>query len=306
MSAGLNLMHTAGLLTLRSRFHGGRLVDLEVVLRRPAVAPLFLGKTPQAVVQVVPLLYSVCAKAQQQVAQAALDVAVGCDAQMAPATGLWTEMLHEILWRLLLDWPLAAGLPAEKEAFVAWRSVRLGVNAIAATEKLCHGLVADLSARCLDRFPTTTVAQLHDAMSPDPEAWMDYCVGKSRHMPPLQPPVSIRAAYQGRIAQLHVALQALASQAAYPVAIAAAQGWGVAQVATARGVLTHAAQVKDGHVCDYRVWAPTDAFFADSSAVSTLLEGGLYATVAQARAALELAVLALDPCVPFEVEIDDA
>jgi hypothetical protein len=304
--AGLNPMHTAGLLTLRTKFHAGRWGVIAVSLRRPAVAPVFLGKTPAAVVQTVPLLYSVCAQAQQRAAQAALDGAVGLAPTVAPATELWMEMLHEILWRVMLDWPPAVGLPAEKAAFVAWRSARSGQDAFAVTEKLCRGLVTDLSAKCQERLPASPMAVVQDASLPDPVAWLDFCVGKTHQMPALQAPVSIRAAYQGRIAQLQVALHALGSQAPYPVASAAASGWGVAQVATARGMLTHAAQVKDGRVCAYRVWAPTDAFFSDGRAVSSLLEGETYATELQASAALELAVMALDPCVPFEVESDDA
>jgi hypothetical protein len=299
-------MHTAGLLSLRTNLYEGQLVKFGVTLRRPAVTPLFLGQTPDKVVQTVPLLYNVCAQAQQLAAQAALDGAVGRTTVPTPATGLWMEMLHEILWRLLLDWPPALGLPAEKEAFVAWRSARHGENAYAETEHLCHGLVADLSAKCMEKMPSTPVATLQHANMLDPAAWLDSCVGKTDHVPTLRPPSSIRAAYQGRIAQLHGALHALLCQSAYPVAVAAASGWGVAQVPTARGILTHAAQVAGGRVGAYRVWAPTDAFFADSSALCALLEGGTYDTTVQARSALELAVLALDPCVPFEVEMDDA
>jgi len=299
-------MHSAGLLTVRAHFCEGRLVNLGAALRRPAVTPLFLGQTPNKVVQTVPLLYSVCAQAQQLAAQAALDGAVARTTVPTPATGLWMEILHEILWRVLLDWPPALGLPAEKEAFVAWRSARHGENAHATTEQLCHGLVADLCAKCLERMPSTSVATLQHTNVLDPAAWLDSCVGTSDHAPTLQPPASIRAAYQARIAQLHGALQALVSQSDYPVAVATGSGWGVAQVPTARGILTHAAQVVDGRVSAYRVSAPTDAFFADSSALCALLEGGTYDTTAQARSALGLAVLALDPCVPFEVEIDDA
>ena len=32
---------------------------------------------------------------------------------------LWIEVLHENLWRLLLDWPVALGLSPAKDDFIA-------------------------------------------------------------------------------------------------------------------------------------------------------------------------------------------
>jgi hypothetical protein len=301
-------MNTAGLLTLRTNYSEGRLVDLDLALNRPAVPRLFLGKTPTMVVEAVPLLYTVCSRAQHAAARAALGAADGRTTLPASDENLWMEMLHESLWRVLLDWPPALGLPAAKDAFVAWRSARNGGNAVSVTEALCSGLVLDLSAKCLERIPIPEGSSTYEPVQLCPKAWLEFCLAKTGHMPNLRPPVSIRSAYMARIAQLQEATRALASKASYPVASASAsaRGWGVGQVATARGVLTHAAQVVDGRIAAYRVWAPTDVFFSDSSALLALLGRGTYTSPQEFKSALGLAVLALDPCVPFQVELIDA
>lgn len=71
-------------------------------------------------------------------------------------------------------------------------------------------------------------------------------------------------------------------------------------------MLTHAVRVADGRVTDYRVLAPTDAFFRDAAGLSGLLAGVAAATRDAARRRLEQAVLALDPCLPYQLEINDA
>jgi hypothetical protein len=75
---------------------------------------------------------------------------------------------------------------------------------------------------------------------------------------------------------------------------------------TARGVLTHAVHVVEGVVANYRVQAPTDNYFADATALSSLLANLQFASLDQARRVLNQAVLALDPCVPYVAEVVDA
>ena len=64
--------------------------------------------------------------------------------------------------------------------------------------------------------------------------------------------------------------------------------------------------VVDGKVASYRVQAPTDSYFADASALSSLLGNLEFASLDHARQALNQAILALDPCLPYEVELHDA
>ena len=73
-----------------------------------------------------------------------------------------------------------------------------------------------------------------------------------------------------------------------------------------KGVLTHAVHVVEGVVANYRVQAPTDNYFADATALSSLLANLQFASLDQARRVLNQAVLALDPCVPYVAEVVDA
>lgn len=75
---------------------------------------------------------------------------------------------------------------------------------------------------------------------------------------------------------------------------------------TARGVLTHAVHVVDGKVLRYRVQAPTDGFFADAAPLARLLANREFPSLDQARQALDQAILALDPCLPYTLELQDA
>ena len=299
-------MNSAGLLTVRATLRQGRLTDLAVDLRRPAVTQLFVGQSPQAVLQRVPHLYTLCAHAQRAAAQAALDAAQAAPAHSVNPTELWTESLHENLWRLLLDWPPALGLPAAKEAFVTWRASRSRSDLAAQTQLLLDGVLHDLSAQCLEHLARKPQSDTYAELSLDPAPWLALCQQDAAATPLLRAPSSVRAAYLARIAQVRAAALALAEHTPYPLAAMGGKGWGVAQTLTARGVLTHAALVEQSCVLAYRVWAPTDAFFANPLALQALLEPGPFASAQQARRAVELGVLALDPCVPFVVELPDA
>ncbi|HSN64050.1 MAG TPA: hypothetical protein VLS26_07715, partial [Azonexus sp.] len=68
----------------------------------------------------------------------------------------------------------------------------------------------------------------------------------------------------------------------------------------------HAVHLDTGKVAGYRLWAPTDVFFADAAALSGLLDGQRFASADEARRALDQAILALDPCVPYVLELNDA
>ena len=80
----------------------------------------------------------------------------------------------------------------------------------------------------------------------------------------------------------------------------------MAQLLTARGILTHAVSVDNGLVTRYRVQAPTDESFATAAPLAGLLAGQHFAMREAARRVLEQAILALDPCLPHVVELEDA
>jgi len=297
-----------GLLTVRARLHGQGLDQLDVQLVRPAVTRLFIGQNPEAVVKTVPYLYTLCAHAQRAAAQAALAAAAGEARRPVDAGELWIEFLHENLWRLLLDWPQALGLSPANEAFAAWRAARQGPDNIAATRTLLDGALHDIADRCLARLGCAADSEAPQGGFPElaPEPWLAYWQGCSCDVPPTRRPVSVAAGYRARLGEVRLAAGALADGLPYPVAAAGGNGWGLGQTQTARGVLTHAVHVEEGRVRNYRVWSPTDCHFADAGALAGLLAGRCFSDAGEARQGLDQAVLALDPCLPYVLELNDA
>lgn len=114
-------MADAGRLTLRLHCGEGRVQRVEIASSRPQAARLLVGRTPQQAALLAPLLFNVCGQAQGAAAQAALARAEGCEVQVDEAA-LASEAIQEHLWRLLLDWPQALGLPLQKAEYVRWRS----------------------------------------------------------------------------------------------------------------------------------------------------------------------------------------
>jgi hypothetical protein len=294
-----------GQLSVRARFAGGRIADIEVRLQRPRVTRLFAGQTPAAVCRTVPLLFSLCALAQQAAAAGALAAAGVGSAPMPEARALWGECLHEHLWRLLLDWPRALGVPPAAAEFSAWRRVRGGPGLVSASAATVDAALAGVIARCRCRLgdaepATQPVAALA------PADWLQ-CFDTGAGLPPPSPPVSLAAAYAQRVAALQGALAGLQAGSDYPLARAVGDsGIAVGQALTARGVLTHAARVADGKVAGYHIWAPTDRHFADARGLAGLLAESSWPDARAARDGLELAILALDPCLPYDLEFADA
>lgn len=299
-------MTSPGQLLVRAQYAGGQVEAIEAALERPPVARLFVGQHPDVVVKTVPYLYMLCAHAQRAAAQAALSAATGEPRRPVDAGELWIEFLHENLWRLLLDWPAALDLPPAREAFTNWRAARQGADRAAVTQALLDGALRELAEKCLEKLVDRSDPPPFAWPAMQPDAWLAYWQGMTPQVPVALRPRSIAGAYRRRLAEVHAATEALADNAPYPVATAGSGGFGVAQTLTARGVLTHAVHVEDEKVVKYRVWAPTDAYFADAAGLSALLAGHRYADIATARHGVDQAVLALDPCLPYVVELENA
>jgi hypothetical protein len=298
-------MTSAGLLTVRALFNAGRIENIAVDLQRPPVTRLFYGQIPDAVVKTIPYLYTLCAHAQRAVAQAAVAAAMGEPRRPVDDGELWVEMLHEDFWRLLLDWPVALGLPPAQEAFVAWRAARHIHSRVAETQKLLE-TVHHLGRQCLEKLSSGNPPETPGPLRLAPEQWLAYWQGTVDHPPANRRPASVEAAFRSRLHEADRAAAALAAGLPYPISGAGEGGWGVGQTLTARGILTHAVHVVDERILNYRIWAPTDDFFANPSALSALLAGQHFASPEAARQGLEQAILALDPCLPHLVELDHA
>lgn len=298
-------MTSAGLLTVRALYNAGRLENIAVDLQRPPVTRLFHGQIPDAVVKTIPYLYTLCAHAQRAVAQATVAAAMGEPRRPVDDGELWVEMLHENFWRLLLDWPVALGLPPAQEAFVTWRAARHIHSRVAETQKLLE-TVHHLGRQCLEKLGDGRPPEVPGPLRLAPERWLAYWQGTVDEPPAMRQPVSVEAAFRARLVEADRAAASLAAGLPYPISAAGEAGWGVGQTLTARGILTHAVHVVDERILNYRIWAPTDGFFANPGALSALLAGQRFASPEVARQGLEQAILALDPCLPHLVELDHA
>ncbi|HZX31450.1 MAG TPA: hypothetical protein VFF03_08875 [Rhodocyclaceae bacterium] len=315
-------MNSVGSLAVSARYVRGALDGLEVRLERPSVTRLFLGQTPEFVARTVPCLYTLCAKAQGAACRAALAAAQGEQAPWEDSAILWIESLHEHFWRLLLDWPLALGLPQAKEAFVTWRAARSGAQVGPATAALLEntllGLPAavwreeggsaaehSLAGRCLARLEHIEESAKFDPSPLTAGDWLAYWRDGRSDAPSVGHRASIGVAWLARLREAVDAALALEAGAPYPMAMAGDDGWGIGQAITARGILTHGVRIEDGRVAAYRVWAPTDRHFADAACLAALLQERTWPDLERAQQALEQAVLALDPCLPYTVKVDN-
>ncbi|MCK9355286.1 MAG: nickel-dependent hydrogenase large subunit [Gallionella sp.] len=104
---------------------GASVGSVDVRSTRPQASVLLKGKTPAQVMQLVPLLFSVCGHAQGAAAESALRAARQIDPGDAQALDrkIRSEVLQEHLWRMLLDWPKALGLPQQEKLFMHWHAM---------------------------------------------------------------------------------------------------------------------------------------------------------------------------------------
>jgi hypothetical protein len=86
---------------------------------RPITASaMFAGRTPAATAALLPMLFSICAKAQASACVTALEQASGLipapDAMAIRQMLVSAETIREHLWRILLDWPRLLGEPSDQ------------------------------------------------------------------------------------------------------------------------------------------------------------------------------------------------
>ena len=103
----------------------------EIRSTRPMAAQILKGKTPEQVLQIVPLLFSVCGRAQGAAASAALQAAQqgGLAVSATAERQIRCEAIQEHLWRVMLDWPKLLGLPQQEQRFTAWYSMLRKIGA---------------------------------------------------------------------------------------------------------------------------------------------------------------------------------
>lgn len=107
-------MTIEGEVTVRLDWDGRRVRRASVHSTRPLAASRVLsGRAPAAAAAMVPLLYSICGRAQGAAAACATIAAAGLTptprALAAHEVGVVLETIQEYLWRMLIDWPVAVG-----------------------------------------------------------------------------------------------------------------------------------------------------------------------------------------------------
>ncbi len=158
-------MSVEGRLQIELTREGERVSGVKISSTRPVhAARVFEGKTPDTVLQLLPLLFSICAVAQAQAAQTACERALGITPErgvrLARELLVCLETAREHLWRILIDWPafvdedshaalassLTRLLPDSRNAlFVDGRAFGLEVKLYAADWAL-HDLAGTLDA----------------------------------------------------------------------------------------------------------------------------------------------------------------
>ncbi len=114
-------MIDSGRIDIDIGWDGERVQRVRVMSSRPQVARALIGRPVAEALALVPLLFSLCGRAQAlcaRVAAAAIGAAAQVERDDAHAA-LAAEMAFEHLWRIWIDWPALFGLPTDRPALVA-------------------------------------------------------------------------------------------------------------------------------------------------------------------------------------------
>jgi Ni,Fe-hydrogenase I large subunit len=125
-------MSVEGDITVRLDCGEGRVRSVSILSSRAGLPPRFVhGRAPRDVERLVPLVFSVCGRAQGAAASCALAAAQGISSNAEQARrqqlDVTLETLQETAWRLLIDWPKAMD---EEPSVPPVAAVRRAVNAV--------------------------------------------------------------------------------------------------------------------------------------------------------------------------------
>jgi uptake hydrogenase large subunit len=327
-------------LDIRVDWQGGTIGAIHIASERPQPSRLLPGLDAATVLAVLARLYSVCGRAQRACAELALATAGGPPLTPARRAELCravaAEAVQEHLWRLLLDWPQALGLPQQQAEFKRWYG-RIAADAALWPAELGTALERDWLGLPFERladFGDLAGFAAWRAKSRAPFATLFARLGAEGASAAMAPGTTLAAESEcalaacaeqpwiaalgaaGRWLEAHVAaclvglaalLATLGSGGALVEmdAESPAPGRGVALVATARGMLEHDVTLAGGRVDCYAITTPTDCNFAPDGPFVRRFRGRPAASLAAARRAAALWVLAFDPCVAYAVSAEE-
>lgn len=305
-----------GAVRLNLRWDAGcaHVVALDAV--RPRVATLLRGKPADQAVRMLPLLYSICGVAQATAARLALSAARGAAHAAAVDAQVLAEAQREHLWRLLLDWPDALGLPRQEALFASCRR-HLQEDGTVDVAPLQPLLAQIEQALCELPQPAAAIALLPPLVAPAtldlwPRLDADFAAAPDYRGRPAATGAMCRHAGLDDLAPFLRCVRArildLGDGTGLGLASSAtvAPGIGRATVETARGLLMHEIVLAGDNVADYVVVAPTEWNFHPAGALSAWLDGMAAESPQALRRTAARAVMALDPCVRSEIEVTGA
>ena len=117
-------MTPAGSIRIDLYHRSGKATGVQIASTRPdAIARVLIGKTPEQLLDTVPLLFTLCGNAQAYAALLTCRAALGMRSEpnIDSARNLLVQLetLREHAWRILLDWPGFVGLAPDKQALAA-------------------------------------------------------------------------------------------------------------------------------------------------------------------------------------------
>lgn len=321
-------MLDAGRVHIRLHLADERIAEVEIRSQRPLVATALRGKPAAQAVQLVPLIFALCGRAQGQAAGLALAAARGVETPPRLDAAIEIEVMREHLWRLLLDLPPLLGLPAQRELFLqAQQAVatgdRPGLQAL-----LAHAFWNQLM-QLLDELvqPDECVTTLLPVMSARTSlaAW-SRLDGAFAAAPLWQGEAAETGAYARWGGQNPAAAGAFAARwharsaelwswaageqkvgsggtASAVANLEVGPGVGRSLIETARGLLMHEITLDGEQIADYVIVAPTEWNFHSRGSLFDWLHGRRVTDETELQQFVGHAIAALDPCVRWELEV---
>jgi Ni,Fe-hydrogenase I large subunit len=165
-----------GEISVRLSCRDHRVHKVSVASSRTGLPPRLVRGRPAADVQrLVPLLFSICQRAQGAASAAAIAAAQGLEApvrdQERQALDVTLEMLQESAWRLLIDWPKSMGEQAQVPAVAAVRHASSAVVDDGATLDALLAVADDVLREHVYGVPAEAWLALTDLAALD--RWVD-------------------------------------------------------------------------------------------------------------------------------------
>jgi hypothetical protein len=322
MSVGID----PGCIRLRIAVADGRVSAVEVASERPAIAQRLRGRAADDAVRLVPLLFSLCGKAQGSAALLALEAARGNERTPHLDPAIQQEALREHLWRWLLDLPVLLGDIALREEFVAaigWIAngkrdelaallggsriggLRQRLMAIEDTRYTGPRALPPLTARSsLDPWP-----QLDAGFAQTPQ-WQGAAaetgaIARRQDRAELGSG-AFAARWLARLEEVRdwAAGKEKVGAGGTASSVRSGAGRGRALVETARGLLMHEITLDAERIADYVIVAPTEWNFHPHGPLAGWLAGRDATDAKTVRRFASHAIAALDPCVRWDCRID--